>query len=169
MTKKLERAIKNINEALGRLVKKFRRQFRFSTSTPMQQDPGILAHDAIELYTELCNCVRRIKLSRPYFMAGLAESGATTKQRTRIAEKLHNLVNELEDLRDYFNYVQKHRGRIPRYSLTAGLCNILTFGAYKPNKLVKFNDEPMIKYAEGLKNSFNKLVETDLAAVTSAK
>ncbi len=162
MTKKLERAIKNMNEALERLVKKFRRQFRFSTLTPMQQDPGTFGHDAIELYQELCDCIRRIKLSRPYFMIGLAESGATAKQRMRVDNELNELLKELKDLRDYFDYVQKHRGRIPRYSHAAGLCTILTLGAYKPNKLVKFNDEPMIKYAESLEDSFKKLVKKEL-------
>lgn len=165
MSKTLKHAIEIIDAALKKLIEKFQRHFRFSTLTPAHKESQVFGQDASELCRALSNCIDRIKLSHPHFKIGLAETGVARKQRAHMSKELDALIKNLGDLKNYFNYVQKHEGRLPRRSPAGGLCTILTLGAYKPNKLVKFNDEPMIKYAESLEDSFKKLVKKELETI----
>ncbi len=155
---------KEIEDELGYMEGVFKQQFKFTSKRPSMMNSSELEHAADNLTPVLDKCAEDVEIKGERLFHALRHTGLGTGKLMKLKKSTKEIVASLKELRDYFSYLKKSRGKLPQFIPAATLGRILSLGIYKgTNRLVKLNDEPMMVYVNGLNRTFIKTINKVMA------
>lgn len=154
---------KEIDDVLYYLERLFKQQFKFTSRTPSMIGSSEMEHTAGNIAPVLKKCAEDVEIKGERMFQALRKTGLDKRKLIKLKKYTEEVVSALAELRDYFYCIKKLHGVLPKFIPAITLGRILSFGLYKgTNRLVKFNDEPMLTYIFGLNRTFtnrlNKLM-----------
>lgn len=153
LNKRVREAAVNINRDLEYLITKFKQQFKFRNTKSEDHTAGIRIHEAGQLYPLLKEAIHHVERNSFELRMGLLESGERKSNVVKVDKTMTKVLDELHTLKDYFEYVIKHRGELPRFAPAVTVGRMLSAGIYRgTNRLVKYNKIPMLRWMEELRN-----------------